>query len=270
MNFYSVCEALKNAGIEDYKFEARVLLEEFCGSASEFLEYDSAELEAAIKKRCQHYPLQYILGKWDFYGYEFKVNENCLIPRSDTETVIEVAKKLLPKGEPIRIADLCAGSGCIGITLLRERKNTLCDAVELYEKTLDIAKENARLNSVSERYNPILADVLVGDCLDGEYDAIISNPPYIRRGVLDTLSDEVKKEPIAALDGGEDGLVFYCAILDLYEKNLKEDGKFIFEIGYDQGDSLKALAAERSMDCMIVCDLGGRDRVAVISRKPLA
>ncbi len=270
MNFNSVCEALKNAGIEDYKFEARVLLEDFCGSASEFLEYDSAELEAALKKRCQHYPLQYILGKWDFYGYEFKVNENCLIPRADTETVIEVAKKLLPERETVRIADLCAGSGCIGITLLREKKNAFCDGVELYEKTLDIAKENARLNGVSERYNPILADVLVGDCLDGEYDAIISNPPYIRRDVLDTLSDEVKKEPIAALDGGEDGLIFYRAILDLYAENLEENGKFIFEIGYDQGQSLRELAIQRQMDCDIICDLGGRDRVAVISRKTLA
>ncbi len=270
MNFQSICEVLKAAGIEDYKFEARVLLEDFCGSASEFSEYESKELEAAIKKRCQHYPLQYIIGKWDFYGYEFKVNENCLIPRADTETVIEVAKKLLPKGETVRIADLCAGSGCIGITLLRELENSVCDAVELYMQTLDIAKENARLNGVSGRYNPILADVLAGDCLDGEYSAIISNPPYIRRDVLDSLSDEVKKEPIAALDGGEDGLIFYRAILDLYAGNLDKNGKFIFEIGYDQGRSLESLAAERSMDCKIVRDLGGRDRVAVISRSTLA
>lgn len=266
MNFYGVCQALKNAGIEDYKFEARILLEEFCGSASEFSEYESLELEAAVAKRCEHYPLQYIIGKWDFYGYEFKVNENCLIPRADTETVIEVAKKLLPKDEAVRIADLCAGSGCIGITLLRELKNSVCDAVELYEKTLDIAKENAKINGVSDRYNPILADVLAGDCISGKYAAIISNPPYIRRDVLDSLSDEVKKEPIAALDGGEDGLIFYRSILDLYAQNLDEDGKFIFEIGYDQGDSLKALASEREMACKIICDLGGRDRVAVISR----
>ena len=270
MNFQSICEVLKAAGIEDYKFEARVLLEEFCGSASEFAEYESEALEAAINKRCQHYPLQYIIGKWDFYGYEFKVNESCLIPRADTETVIEVAKKILPKGETVRFADLCAGSGCIGITLLRELKNSVCDAVELYPHTIEIAKENSQLNGVTDRYNPILADVLAGDCLDGEYDAIISNPPYIRRDVLDKLSDEVKKEPVAALDGGEDGLVFYRAILDLYEKNLKADGVFIFEIGYDQGRSLKSLAAERAMDCKIVYDLGGRDRVAVISRKPLA
>ncbi len=270
MNFYSVCEALKNAGIEDYKFEARILLEDFCGSASEFAEYDSEDLEAAVQKRCEHYPLQYILGKWDFYGYEFKLNESCLIPRADTETVIEVAKKLLPKNGAVRIVDLCAGSGCIGITLLRERKNVLCDGVELYEKTLEIAKENADLNGVSDRYNPILADVLSGACISGKYSAIISNPPYIRRDVLDSLSDEVKKEPVAALDGGEDGLIFYRAILDLYAENLEKDGRFIFEIGYDQGQSLKALATERQMDCEIICDLGGRDRVAVISPRTLA
>lgn len=265
MNFQSVCEVLRAAGIEDYKFEARILLEEFCGSVSEFAEYESEELETAIKKRCQHYPLQYIIGKWEFYGYEFKVDENCLIPRADTETVIEVAKKLLPSGESVRIADLCAGSGCIGITLLRERYNVVCDAVELYESTLDVAKENAKINGVTDRYNPILADVLEGKCLDGEYDAIISNPPYIRQDVLCTLSDEVKREPVAALDGGEDGLIFYRAILDLYKKNLKNSGVFVFEIGYDQGQSLKSLAADRSMECRIICDLGGRDRVAVIS-----
>lgn len=270
MNFESICEALRAAEIEDYKFEARVLLEEFCGSVSEFEEYESEELEAAIKKRCQRYPLQYIIGKWEFYGYEFLVNENCLIPRADTETVIEVAKKLLPKEKNLKIADLCAGSGCIGITLLRERQNIVCDAVELYEKTLDIAKENAKINGVSDRYNPILADVLSGDCISGKYSAIISNPPYIRQEVLDTLSDEVKREPMAALDGGQDGLVFYRAILDMYVENLEADGKFIFEIGYDQGQSLRELASARQMECEIICDLGGRDRVAVISRKALA
>ncbi len=270
MNFQSICEVLKTAGIENYKFEARILLEEFCGSVSEFEKYESEELEAAIKKRCQHYPLQYIIGKWEFYGYEFKVNENCLIPRADTETVIEAAKKLLTTGESVRFADLCAGSGCIGITLLRELKNSVCDAVELYESTLEVAKENAKINGVTDRYNPILADVLAGNCLKGEYDAIISNPPYIRQDVLETLSDEVKREPIAALDGGEDGLVFYRAMLDLYEKNLKVGGVFIFEIGYDQGQSLRELASVKQMECEIICDLGGRDRVAVITRKALA
>ena len=268
MTFDSICAALKDAGIEDYRFEARVLLEEFCGSASAEKDYDCPELIAAVNRRAERYPLQYILGKWEFYGLEFKVNENCLIPRADTETVVETAKKILPAGA--RICDLCAGSGCIGVTLLHIRPDITCDAVELYPKTLDIARENANLNGVSDRYFPICADVLLGDCISGKYDAIISNPPYIRREVIDTLSAEVKTEPVAALDGGEDGLIFYRAILDLYADNLFDGGAFIFEIGYDQGNELIALAAERKMNCKIIKDLCGCDRVALITREVIA
>ena len=268
VTFEGVCAVLKDAGIEDYRFEARVLLEEYCGFVSSERDYDCPELAAALEKRTQHYPLQYILGKWEFYGLEFKVNENCLIPRADTETVIETARKLLPRGA--RICDLCAGSGCIGITLLKLYPDAVCDAFELYPKTLDIARENAILVGVSDRYNPICADVLAGGCVSGKYDAIISNPPYIRKDVLKSLSDEVKKEPVAALDGGEDGLVFYRAILDLYADNLCDGGVFIFEIGYDQAAELEFLAAEWGMDCKIIKDLGGRDRVAVIARRVMA
>ena len=263
MNYGDICAQLKAAGIEDYRFEARVLLEEFCGSASETAECDSAELVAAIRKRAEHYPLQYILGKWEFYGLEFKVCEDCLIPRADTETVVETAIKTLPVGA--RFCDLCAGSGCIGISILHKRPDTVCTAVELYPKTLDVARENAKLNGVTDRYFPVLADVLAGNCISGKFDAIISNPPYIRTSVVDTLSDEVKNEPHAALDGGEDGLVFYRAMLDLYADNLCAGGVFIFEIGYDQGADLLALARERGMECRIICDLCKNDRVAVVT-----
>lgn len=264
MTYKDICRILKENKIEDYAFEARVLLEELCGGCSEDVDYESDALIQAVEKRITHYPLQYILGKWWFYDCEFYVDENCLIPRADTEILVEVASRFLKSGD--RFCDLCAGSGCIGITLLHMCEGTVCDGVEKYEKTLQIAIKNAEFNKVADRYNPVLADVFDGDCISGKYAAVISNPPYIRREVMKSLSDEVKCEPYAALDGGVDGLDFYRAILDLYIDNLGDGGRFFFEIGYDQGEDLRNLAAERGLVCEIVKDYSGNDRVAVISR----
>lgn len=263
MTFEDICSRLKAAGIPDYRYEARVLLSEICGCESEYEDIDSPELCAAVDIRCKRYPLQYILGKWWFGDCTFKVSENCLIPRADTETVVEQALKILPQAA--RIADLCAGSGCIGILILHMRRDIHCDAVELYPKTLELARENADLNGVSDRYTPILGNVLLGEGLTGDYDAIISNPPYIRRDVLPTLSEEVMCEPVAALDGGEDGMIFYRDIVARYRKHLAKGGVFVFEIGYDQAEQICSVASENGMSCRIVKDLGGNDRVAVLS-----
>ncbi len=263
MTYEEICRMFCESGIDDYKYDARVLLEELFGECSNEKNYDSPELSDAVARRCRHIPLQYILGRWWFCDCEFFVDENCLIPRSDTEILVERAVGLLPKGG--RFADLCAGSGCIGVTVLYMREDSVCDAVEKFPATLEIAKKNAEHNRVGDRYNPICADVFSGDCLDGQYDLILSNPPYIRADVIDTLSDEVKCEPRAALDGGEDGLDFYRAILDLYEKNLAEGGRFVFEIGYDQGKDIAFLCSERGMSCEIFRDYSGNDRAVVIS-----
>lgn len=264
MTFENICDRLKAAGIEDYRYEAMILISELCGEMSEYTEYDSTSLASAVERRCEHYPLQYILGKWWFGDCEFKVDEGCLIPRADTETVVETALRYLPCDK--RFADLCAGSGCIGVLLLHMRKDLRCDAVELYPKALALAQENAELNGVSDRYAITRGDVLLGEGLCGEYAAIISNPPYIRRDVIKTLSQEVRYEPHAALDGGEDGLVFYRAILEKYIHHLAPDGVFIFEIGYDQAQDIKALAELHSLSCEIIRDLCKNDRVAVLRR----
>jgi release factor glutamine methyltransferase len=193
------------------------------------------------------------------------VDEDCLVPRPDTELIVELAEKMLPKNACF--ADLCTGSGCIAISVLDMRPDTLADAYELYPKTLDIAKKNANRNKVCERFFPILADVLKPDALGNKkYHAIISNPPYIRTEVIDTLETEVKKEPRAALDGGEDGLVFYRSIVKNFAKNLDENGFFLFEIGFDQGDDLKKIAANNGFFCEIKKDLGGCDRAAILRR----
>ncbi len=259
-----IAETLRLGGIENYIFEARILCEELCGVYSEDKNYDSAQLCDAVQKRITGYPLQYILGKWWFWDCEFFVDENCLIPRADTEAIVEKAIKSLPKNA--YFADLCTGSGCIAISILNTLKSSRADAYELYEKTLDIAKKNAIHNKVDARFCGICGDVLDPTLLgEKKYDAIISNPPYIRSDVVPTLERDVLCEPRAALDGGDDGLVFYRAILDNFKSSLTEDGIFIFEIGYDQGDDIIRLANERGMTCQTFSDLGGNTRGAVVS-----
>lgn len=258
MTFDEICEALRAAGIENYRNEARLLLDEL-GSCPK-------KLESAVEKRLSGYPLQYIIKKWWFWDCELEVNESTLIPRADTETVVERALKILPPNA--RFADLCTGSGCIAVALLHARCDLIADAYELYPETLDVAERNAEKNHVSDRFYPILGDVMQKDLLgDKKYDAIISNPPYIRNGVVDTLDREVLCEPRAALDGGIDGLDFYRAILDNFKNNLKADGCFIFEIGYDQREDIISLASECGMTCTVFRDLGGNDRVALVEHK---
>lgn len=258
-----IAEAIKLGGVENYIFEARILCEELYGVYSEDVDYDSEKITNALEKRLSGYPLQYILGKWWFWDCEFFVDENCLIPRADTEAIVEKAIKLLPKDA--HFADLCTGSGCIAISILNTLKNATADAFELYEKTLDIARKNAVHNKVDSRFSGILGDVLSPSLLgEKKYDAIISNPPYIRSDVVPTLNSDVLCEPHAALDGGDDGLTFYRAILDNFASNLNDGGMFIFEIGYDQGDDILRLANERFMSCLLFSDLGGNTRGAVI------
>lgn len=263
MTFEQISEQLRLAGIEDHRLEAKILIEEFCGSFSEQKDYTCPDLYDAISRRKEHYPLQYIIGNWDFYGLRFKLNSSCLVPRADTETVVEQAIKLIPKNT--RFCDLCAGSGCIGISILHNRIDLSCDAVELSQGAADIAIENSIALGVGDRYRMLTGDVTHGDCPDTAYSAIISNPPYIRSDIIPSLSPEVRAEPALALDGGQDGLIFYRAILDLYKDKLTQDGMFIFEIGYDQKNDMTALAAERKMKCRTVKDLGGNDRVAIIT-----
>ena len=267
MKFEEVVKKLSVAGVQDARLEAKFLIEELCGErVCESQEYDNVLLEDALEKRACGYPLQYIIGKWWFARCEFEVDENCLIPRPDTECLVEEAVKLLPRNASF--ADLCTGSGCIAVSIADLRPDTRGVAVDLYPKTLEIAKKNARRNNVADRLDFVLGDVLSGDVLGEEkFSAIISNPPYIRRDVIDTLSREVSYEPRAALDGGEDGLIFYRAIVEKYQKNLSESGRFIFEIGYDQAEDIRAIAEENGFSCNVKKDLGGNYRVAVLEKR---
>lgn len=273
MTYRGLCTLLKNAEIENAEWDALCLMERFCNVPPTLLhtepdlDFDCVALEDAVRRRLSREPLQYILGKWDFYRQTYEVSPDCLIPRADTEILVEAAIRLLPSGA--RFADLCTGSGCIAVSTLAERPDTFAAALEKFPATLALACRNAKRNGVEARFFAILADVLCADALPVEhapFDAILCNPPYIPTKEIDTLSPEVHAEPRAALDGGADGLLFYRVILNNYSPLLKKDGFFLFEIGYDQADALKALAKEHGFaHVRILCDLGGRDRVVYIS-----
>ena len=275
MTYRRLCRMLQDAKIENAEWDALCLMERFCAVSPSLLrsapdrEYENADLENAVRRRLLHEPLQYILGKWDFYRQTYEVSPDCLIPRSDTEILVETAIRLLPIRA--RFADLCTGSGCIAISTLAERPDTTAVALEKYPNTLALAERNAKKNKVDARFGGILADVLSPvPSLDGEaFDAILSNPPYIPTTDIAALSPEVHAEPKVALDGGEDGLLFYRAILKHYAPLLKKDGFFLFEIGFDQADALVALGKENCFaHTHVIRDFGGNDRVIYISDIP--
>lgn len=271
MTYQEICRAFRGAKIESPEWDAQLLIEHFCGLdriailADPQKDLTCPALDEAVRRRCAREPLQYLLGVWEFYHQTYEVSPHCLIPRSDTEILVEEAVKRLPRGA--FFADLCAGSGCIGISVLSERPDTSALAVELSPDALELARRNAKRNGVEGRYTAIHGDVLElsADWISGKKPmAILSNPPYIRTDVIEGLSPEVGHEPRMALDGGADGLIFYRALIDLACMWLADGGFCLFEIGYDQGEALKELAAEHGFSCEIKKDLGGCDRVAIL------
>ena len=272
MNYNELTRRLKAVSPDAFEFEAEILLEAFSDKKIAYIlahreeEIGSQELISALERRENREPLQYIIGKWEFFRQEYFVDENCLIPRSDTEILVERATLLLPRNA--LFLDLCTGSGCIAVSTLAERVDTSAVMVDKFPKTLEIAIKNASHNGVSDRVEPMLFDVLSDEnALEGKkFDAILSNPPYIRPEVIENLSDEVKHEPYAALYGGEDGLIFYNRIVENYSKFLKDEGFILFEIGYDQADDLKKIAEKHGDSCRIYKDYGGNDRVAYLKK----
>lgn len=271
MTYQDLCARLKQANIDSPEWDAALLLEHFCKvhpsavGLDPTADYSSQALEKAVKQREARFPLQYILGEWSFYRQTYEVTPDCLIPRSDTEILVEEAIRRLPHGA--HFADLCTGSGCIAISTLCERPDTTAYAIDKFVATLAVAMRNASKNGVANRLSLSVADVLKDGALPSEmqFDAILSNPPYIRTSVVGELAPEVLAEPAAALDGGSDGLLFYRAILQNGKKHLKAGGFFLFEIGFDQAEDITRLAKEAGCPtCQIIKDLSGNDRVAWI------
>lgn len=212
-----------------------------------------------IKKRASKIPYAHIVGYKEFMKLNFKVNKNVLIPRDDTEILVEEVIKLDKK----KILDMCTGSGCIAVSLSKYIKDSKVDAVDISKKALKIAKINAKNNSVCVNF--INSNLFKK--IKEKYDVIVSNPPYIRKEDLNNLQEEVKKEPIKALDGGKTGLDFYKKIIIAAKNYLNENGVLALEIGFDQAEDIKKLLEENNYkEIKVIKDLSNNDRV-VIAKK---
>ena len=269
MKLSDAVKILSEAGIEDARREARTIFTTLGGYSladlvgSDLKTGNTAVIEA-VERRANHEPLQYIIGKVDFFYETYKVTPDCLIPRQDTEILVSLAVKMIPEGE--KFIDLCTGSGCIAISTLKNTKSTTAVAVDLSSGALALARENAALNGVSDRVTFIEADVL-RERIDGEYFAVLSNPPYVTQAAYEALEPELYFEPEMALVGtDDDGAGFYRRIIELYIDAVKDGGFIAFEIGYDQADPLSKAAEAIGKKCEIIKDLSGNDRVALIRK----
>ena len=219
-----------------------------------------------IKKRENKMPIRYILGECDFMGLDFYVEEGVLIPRSDTEVLVEEVLKLIPVDKELEICDLCSGSGAIGISLAHYRPNIKVDEIDLYPIPEKVTKKNIIRNNLDDRVKFIKSDLLQEVIKENKkYSLIVSNPPYIKEEEIDSLMKDVKDyEPKTALSGGDDGLVFYREIIKQSKSVLLDNGMLCFEIGYDQGESVPNLLKENGFeDIKVVKDLAGLDRVVI-------
>ena len=257
---------LQREGIEDANVDAWYLLEFVTGinRAMYFMKMmdtipheQEEKYREYIEVRKKHIPLQHITGVQEFMGFEFAVNEHVLVPRQDTEVLVEtVLEKLHPEAE---VLDMCVGSGCIIISLVKLGKNVYGTGVDISQEALKIASKNCEKLSVNVKL--IHSDLFKN--VEGKYDIIVSNPPYIRTSVIEELKEEVKcHDPFIALDGKEDGLYFYRRIVDEGRTYLKQGGKLCFEIGHDQGEEVKNLMELAGFQNVSVKkDLAGLDRV---------
>lgn len=213
-----------------------------------------------IKRLLSGEPVSYIIGHREFMSLDFKVNSSTLIPRADTEILVEELIKIYEGKNPF-IFEIGTGSGCIPISLAHYIEDSRIVSCDISESAIETAKENAKNNGVSDRVTFIKHDILSGfPPLEEAPDCIVSNPPYIESDVIKTLDDNVKKfEPLSALDGGADGLDFYRSIIK--ENPLKKGGLLAFEIGYNQGKSVSDLMENDYSDIRIIKDLGGNSRV---------
>ena len=247
--FNQAKKILKAGGIETYAFDAACLFEFYFGINPKNLIVCDSEIAdpSPIFDGCERYlsgePLQYIIGEWEFYGLPFYVNPDVLIPRADTETLIDYALSVLPQNA--KVIDMCCGSGCIGITLKKLRPDIDVTLADISEKALAVSKKNAERNGVTVSFiKTDLFDGPQGVFEDGAYDMLISNPPYISKADMQTLSKWVKAEPSLALYGGEDGTDCYFALINGWKSVLKVGGELVLETGYDTKDAVLSMLTE--------------------------
>ncbi|MGB4806243.1 MAG: peptide chain release factor N(5)-glutamine methyltransferase [Ruminococcus bromii] len=270
--YQSGLKLLENNNIENSKFEAQSLLQKaFSLDRVGFIIHktDKADENCShnflkfIEKRISGEPLQYILGEWSFMGFDFKVGRGVLIPRDDTEVVVNLCIDFLENRTDKKTVDLCSGSGAIAVAL-DKISGAKVTAVEIDETAFSYLETNVKENNSSVK--PVMADALeiCETFADGELDLIVSNPPYIKSADIETLQKEVRLEPRLALDGGEDGCDFYREIVSRWSRKLKKGGALAFELGENQADAVKALMAEQGFsDFKISLDFGGVQRAII-------
>ena len=262
---------LKNNNVETPKLKARLLLQYILKKPRQYLiVYDNKEIDKKeqweyfvnIEKLTNGVPLQHITHTQEFMKMDFFVNENVLIPRPDTEILVEEVIKIAKKIEKPRILDLCTGSGAIAISIAKNIPTAEVYAIDISEKALEVAKKNANRLDTNVKF---VKSNLFSNIGKVKFDIIVSNPPYIKTKVIEELDKQVKNEPYIALDGGADGLKFYKIIIENAYKYIKNEGKVFFEIGYDQKNELINLFKKNNHYENIYSkkDLGGNDRIIV-------
>jgi release factor glutamine methyltransferase len=266
---------LTEAGIAEAGLEARLLLEHVCGTGRNDLlvhgdrlveDVQCSSYEQLLTGRADRIPLQYLTGCQEFMGLNFAADRHVLIPRQDTEILVEEVLKNLHDG--MEILDMCTGSGCILISLLRYSNDCAGLGVDISGGALRVAEKNAQniLSGFSGKVRFLESDLF--ENVEEMFDVIVSNPPYIPAGDMEGLMPEVRDyEPRIALDGGEDGLVFYRKILEGSRSHLKKGGMLFFEIGYDQGRAVSKMMRETGfLDVQVRKDYAGLDRVVFGTR----
>ena len=264
---------LKNNNVTEPNIKARLIMQYVLNKPREYLLIYDKELVMlrqevnyfkAIKKLCQGIPIQHITHRQEFMKMTFYVDENVLIPRQDTEILVEEVIKISKKTNSKKILDLCTGSGAIAISLAKYIENSQITAVDISNKALNIAKINSKNNNVEDQITFIESD-LFKNLPKEKYDIIVSNPPYIKKDIIKKLDKEVQREPKIALDGGYDGLDFYRKIISQADEYLKFHGYLCFEIGYDQKEEVEEIIKEQGKYIETYCkkDLCDNDRVIV-------
>ena len=261
--------------IDTYILDTQLLLGKVLGKDKLYLitnkeeevsKFKEREFYRLINKRKEKMPIKYILKSAEFMGLDFHVQEGVLIPRGDTEILVEEILNIIKDDREYTVCDLCCGSGAIGISIAYLRENTKVDLIDYYDIPEKVTKRNITKHNLNSRATFIKSDLLEEPInQQNKYDILVSNPPYIKEEIIETLMDDVKKyEPHTALSGGEDGLYFYKKIVDDSDKILNDNGILAFEIGHDQGKEVSDLMSEKGYkNIRVVKDLAGHDRVVI-------
>lgn len=267
---------LSEAGIENARYEAAEIIASACNKGRSFVlthgdavlaEHRLRWLDDCLARRISGEPLQYVLGQWEFYSQLIHTGKGVLVPRQDTEVLVDKVLEFIENREEPKVLDLCSGSGCIAIAVARTDTRADVTAVELYDEAMHYLDRNIDFHRIPQRVHARKYDVMTApDDSFGKYDVIVSNPPYIQTDKLADLQIEVKSEPLTALDGGADGCDFYRSIAANWAGLLKDDGIIAVEIGYDIADAVCAIFEAAGFTAEVHKDLTGNDRV-VIARK---